>query len=465
VKLMKVKGPVCLDGTTFVCGSKNAVLPIMAASILAPGRHYLENAPYLTDVINMSKILNDLGIDAYWVDSKPIEVNEEGRLGPQVIRKTRRHPAWRGYPDWRVPGGGMLEINVGDIKCDTAGYEAVARMRASISVLGPLVARLGHARVSMPGGCVIGPRPVDLHIKGLKMLGANVELKGGFIEATSSGLHGSRIYLGGARGSTVLGTATVMSTACLADGVTVIEHAAQEPEVAELANFLKRAGAKISGEGTHQIIIEGVSSLHGAHYRVIPDRIEAGTLACAAVATGGKIVIENCRFDHLFALWDRLESAGATVDEVGGAAMVHGLKRPKATEINTFPYPGFPTDLQAQMAAVLVKAEGTSTVTDRVFPERFWYAPEMARLGAKMRVEPPSVTIEGVDRLTAAEVASRDLRGAAALVITAMCAEGETVIREPGHLERGYDDLPSRLRALGADITVEEAEGGPGEDA
>lgn len=459
MNVIRVRGPVRLAGTTYVSGSKNAVLPIMAASILAPGTHYIENVPFLVDVVNMAQILHDLGIDTYWVDSKPVEIEEAGRLGPHVIRRTQRHPAWSGYPDWRTPGDGMIEINVGDIVSDTASYEAVSRMRASISVLGPLVARVGHARVSMPGGCVIGPRPVDLHLKGLRTLGAKVELQGGFIEASAAGLQGDRIYLGGPRGSTVLGTATVMSTACLAEGVTVIEHAAQEPEVVELATFLRNAGARISGDGTHRIIVEGVSSLHSAHHRVIPDRIEAGTLACAAVATGGEILIENARFDHLFALWDRLQSAGAFIDEVGGATMVRGQKRPQATDVSTFPYPGFPTDLQAQMAGVLVRAEGTSVITDRVFPERFWYAPEMTRLGARIRVEIPSATVQGTDRLWGAEVAARDLRGAAALVIAALSAEGETVIRDGGHLYRGYEDLPSQLKFLGADISVEGVSG------
>ncbi|HHN47216.1 MAG TPA: UDP-N-acetylglucosamine 1-carboxyvinyltransferase, partial [Planctomycetes bacterium] len=457
MKTIFVKGPVRLNGTVRVGGSKNAVLPIMAASILAQGRHYVENVPFLTDVVNMACILHDIGVDVFWVDSAPLEVADETRLGPRLLRKTRRCPAWNGYPEWRGTSEGMLEINVGDITSDTAGYDAVTRMRASISILGPLVAKTGHARVSMPGGCVIGPRPIDLHVKGLRSLGAAVEMKGGFVEASADGLHGNRVYLGGPRGSTVLGTATVLSAACLADGVTVIEHAAQEPEIADLVSFLRRAGAKISGEGTHRIVVEGVSSLHSAHYRVIPDRIEAGTIACAAAATGGEIVIENARFDHLFALWDRLEALGAFIDEAGGAIMVRGPKRPRPADVCTFPYPGFPTDLQAQIAAALARADGTSVVTDRVFPERFWYAPELARLGANIKVDIPSVAIEGVDKLWGAEIAARDLRGAAALLIAALTAEGETVIRDRNHLDRGYDDLCARLVLLGADVHVDEA--------
>ncbi|MBI4614234.1 MAG: UDP-N-acetylglucosamine 1-carboxyvinyltransferase [Planctomycetes bacterium] len=426
-----VEGGKRLEGRVTVGGAKNSALPILVAALLAEGESVICGVPVLHDVETLIEILRNLGLD--------IERYSDGSLHTRVASEDN---------------------------CE-APYNQVKKMRASVCVLGPLVARRGHARVALPGGCVIGTRPIDLHLKGLQALGAKIEVKHGYVEARAKELVGREIYLGGAFGSSVLGTANVMMAACLAKGRTVIECAACEPEVQDLAHFLNKMGARIEGIGCHRLVIEGVDRLEGAEYRVIPDRIEAGTFLCAAAITRGDVVVDGVVFDHLMAVVDKLREAGVEVEKVEGK----GTARPrhdgleavrasafggvKATDVTTLPYPGFPTDMQAQLMAVLSIGEGISVVTEKVYPDRFMHVAELGRMGADIRKEGCSAIIHGVPALSGAEVMASDLRASAALILTGLVAIGKTKISRAYHIRRGYEKIEEKLRALGANTWTE----------
>ena len=431
-----VEGGRRLEGRIRVNGSKNAALPLLAAALLTDRPVRLRDVPDLADVRNMLGLLAELGCCR---------------------------------TDERGPGADPHAVTLQSVDETPfhARYEVVKTMRASICVLGPLLARRGHARVSMPGGCAIGDRPVDLHLRGLRALGARISLEQGDIVAAAppEGLRGETVFLGGPFGSTVLGTANVMSAAALAKGRTVIESAACEPEIVDLARLLNAMGARITGAGSPRITIEGVASLGGADHAVIPDRIEAGTLMCAAAITRGSVVLDNCPLDAMLAVVDRLEAAGVLVEPVGGddplrcACRVSCDRAPRPVEVTTQPHPGFPTDLQAQLMALLCVAEGNSVVTERIFPERFLHVAELGRMGASLFRSGATVVVSGVRRLRGAPVMASDLRASASLVVAALAAEGATTISRVYHLDRGYERLEDRLAALGATIRREREQG------
>jgi UDP-N-acetylglucosamine 1-carboxyvinyltransferase len=443
-----------LKGTLKINGAKNACLPIMAATLLTEGTTILTEAPHLNDVETMRDLLESLGVKSHWVESG----------------KSKR----------------ALQLDVLDDQPTECASQSAMEMRASICVLGPLLARRGSARVPLPGGCVIGQRPIDLHIKGLEALGAKVQMEKGYVCATAKRLKGARIYLGGPRGSTVLGTANVMMAAVLAHGTSVIEHAACEPEIQDLAHFLNACGAKISGMGTGAIIIEGLGRrkkgrLKGCMHTIIPDRIEAGTFACAAAATGGDVVLESVRPDHMTALMDVMRKMGIRFetdqqastrprrrhgDAVGqmelpfsGAWRAANLrvwrKGPvKPVEFTALPYPGIPTDMQPQLMAVLCTADGTSLINDSVYPERFTQVAELNRLGADIArgSSAGQAVVRGGAPLTGAPVHAHDLRGGASLILTGLVAEGETEVHGISHVDRGYEHIGDRLASLGAQV-------------
>ena len=411
-----IQGGTRLAGTVVVNGAKNAALPIMAAALMGSGTSRIRNVPELRDIATMSAIL--------------------GELGARVERA----------------GDGTLEITVEDESRCEAPYKLVSQMRGSICVLGPLAGKRKRARVSLPGGCVIGVRPIDLHVKGMKALGAELALNDGYVEATTSGLRGADIYLGGAFGSTALGTCNVMMAACLADGRTTIECAACEPEIVDLAAFLTKMGARIEGAGSHRIVIDGVRELKGAEHEVIPDRIEAGTFIAAAAITRGRIEIDGARLEHLSAITDVLTRIGVTVERTATGCRVAADDGFEATDVVALPYPGVPTDMQAQITALLATASGISIVTDKVFPDRFMHIAELDRIGAHIRKEGPSAIIVGNSRLTGAEVMASDLRASAALVLAGMAAAGTTIVHRVYHIDRGYERIEERLNRLGARI-------------
>ena len=418
-----VRGGKPLKGRVRVSGAKNAALPIMAASLMADGPITLHDVPDLVDVRTLSQLLGALGV-----------ISER-------------------------QADNSLRLEVIDSSPVVADYELVRRMRASICVLGPLLARRGRATVSLPGGCNIGDRPIDLHLKGLKALGADIRIERGYVIATAKRLRGGRVFLGGSFGSTVTGTCNVMAAATLADGVTTIESAACEPEVADYGRLLNAMGAKIEGLGTPFLRIEGVQSLSGAGHHVIPDRIEAATLLIAGAITRGEVIVENVCTAHLSAVLDKLNDIGVRVgisEDAGGSerSTLHVFPTQKLTptECSALPYPGLPTDVQAQFMALLSRADGISVVTDKVFPDRFMHVAELVRLGASIHREGQSAIISGTDKLHGACVMACDLRASAALVLAAMAAEGESVIRRIYHLDRGYEQLETRLNSLGADI-------------
>lgn len=418
-----IRGGRPLSGRVRVGGAKNAALPIMAASLMADEPLVLRDVPKLVDVATLGRLLETLGVS--------VERDADQALRLEVI----------------------------DSAPIVADYELVRRMRASICVLGPLLARRGRACVSLPGGCNIGDRPIDLHIKGLQALGANIKVDRGYVIAEARRLRGARVFLGGSFGSTVTGTCNVMAAAALADGVSTIEFAACEPEIVDFGNLLNQMGARIEGLGTPFLRIEGVERLRGADHHVIPDRIEAATLLMAGVMTGGDVAVENVCPQHLSAVLDQLSQMGATwsMSELPDAPTratlrVQSSGRLRATQISALPYPGVPTDVQAQLMALASLAEGNSVVTDKVFPDRFMHVPELVRLGARIHREGQSAIISGVERLRGACVMASDLRASAALVLAALAAEGESVIRRIYHLDRGYHRLEERLNALGADV-------------
>ncbi|MEO1130736.1 MAG: UDP-N-acetylglucosamine 1-carboxyvinyltransferase, partial [Planctomycetota bacterium] len=405
---------------------KNAALPQLAAALLTPHPVTLRGIPALADVGNMRRLLTELGCDGTDI--------EDG-----------------------------IRLESRDETASHARYDIVRTMRASISVLGPMLARRGYARVSMPGGCAIGDRPVDLHLRGLAALGAEFSLDSGDIigRAPSGGrLRGARVFLGGPFGPTVLGTANVLSAAVLAEGQTVIESAACEPEVTDLARLLIKMGAQIEGAGTPRIIIEGVRELQGTEHEVIPDRIEAGTYMVAAAVTGGRLTITNCPRDALMAVEDHLRRAGVRIEpdmSPGADAMrstceVWAPERPTPVHITTQPHPGFPTDVQAQTMTLLALANGNSTITERIFPDRFLHVAELSRMGAQLYRQGPTVVVSGVPELIGAPVMASDLRASAGLVLAGLAAKGRTVVRRVYHLDRGYHRMERTLEAVGAQI-------------
>jgi UDP-N-acetylglucosamine 1-carboxyvinyltransferase len=415
--IFEIDGPVHLAGTIEVAGSKNSTLPIMAAMLLASGTSTITNAPDLADIRSLETLLESLGAK--------LSRNERG-----------------------------LQIDASVIDNPVGDYEIVRKMRASICILGPLLARCGKVTVSMPGGCAIGDRPVDIHLRGVKALGAKIHLENGYIvaEAPAGGLVGTQIFLGGPFGSTVLGTDNVMMAAATAKGTTIIESAACEPEVADLANCLNAMGAKISGIGSPRLVIEGVKELKPITYSVIGDRIEAGTFMVAAAITKSKLRVNGFNMDHMLAVTDRLRHIGVQVESVNGGCEVslEGPVRP--ADITTQPYPGFPTDLQAQFMALLATGQGNSVVTEKIYPDRFMHVAELNRMAANLRKEGPNVIVAGVDKLIAAPVMASDLRASAALVLAGMAAEGTTVVQRVYHIDRGYHRIEERLNAVGAKI-------------
>ena len=415
-----IKGGVPLHGEVQVSGAKNAVLPIMAATLLTAEPCVIHRVPKLSDVKFMAQILTWLGAKVE-VDGNTVRVHAK-----------------------KIRGQG--------------DYDLVRKMRGSICIMGPLLGRLKKARVSLPGGCVIGARPINLHLKGFEALGAKIRIEGGYVEATAKRLLGSAMFLGGRAGSTVLGTANVMMAAVLAEGVTVIESAACEPEVIDLANFLNAMGAKISGVGSPTMTITGVKELHGAEHEVIPDRIEAATYAIAAAVTNGEVTIKGARADHLHAIIDKLREAGVIVDRNGANLVVRRNGKLKSSDVTTLPYAGFPTDVQAQMMALMTQSQGISIITERIFESRFMHVSELSRLGADIEIEGPSAIVKGGKPLSGAPVMASDLRASAALVIAGLASKGTTQVNRIYHLDRGYENMDGKLRQLGARIQrVEES--------
>ena len=418
--ILRIEGRVRLCGAVRINGSKNSSLPIMAAAILTAGKSILKSVPHLSDISVFGELLGQLGCKV-----------SENANGDLCIDST------------------VIDNPVG-------GYEIVRRMRASICILGALLARCGRAEVSMPGGCAIGDRPVDIHLRGLRELGAQIHLENGYIVAEApQGLTGKDIFLGGPFGSTVLGTANVLMAATVAKGKTIIESAACEPEITDLANCLNKMGAKITGIGSPRLIIEGVKELQPAEFEVIPDRIEAGTFMVAAAITAGELKISNCRLDDMMAVVDRLRNIGVTVDAAKDGCVVARNGPIKPTDITTQPYPGFPTDLQAQFMALLSLGQGNSVVIEKVFPDRFMHVAELNRMAANLRKEGPAVIIAGVEKLIAAPVMASDLRASAALVLAGLAAEGTTVVNRVYHIDRGYEKIEEKLNPVGAKITRE----------
>ncbi len=424
---MVIEGGYPLNGRVKVNGAKNAALPIMAACLLINGTSKLRGIPELTDVRTLCRILNELGVD------------------------TRKCP------------DGALEITVKNENNIMAPYDLVRTMRASICVLGPLLGKRGMAKVSIPGGCSIGSRPIDIHLKGIESLGARVEVKDGYVIATGEKLKGSEVYLGGPYGSTVLGTCNIMMAAVLAEGRTIIENAACEPEVQDLANFLNKTGANISAIGENNLVVDGVKELNGVEYEIIPDRIEAGTIMIAGAITGGSITLENDASCYLASVIDKLREAGVDIkapdalkgphdSAKNGECTVKSDGNIKPINITTLPYPGMPTDMQAQFSALLSIANGTSIITERVFPHRFMHVAELNRMGADIRNDDAIAIIKGVSSLSGTTVMASDLRASASLIVAGLAAKGITEIRRLYHIDRGYERLEDRLTNLGARI-------------
>ena len=409
---LAIRGGAPLHGEVRISGAKNAALPIMCAGLLTAEPLHLTNLPDLHDVGTMRKLLQQMGISAA---TAPGEITFTG----DTIDK------------WEAP------------------YDMVKTMRAAILVLGPLVARFGDARVSLPGGCAIGSRPVDLHIKGLQAMGAEITIEHGYIHAKAKHLKGARIFFDLV---SVTGTENLMMAAALADGVTVLENAAREPEVADLANCLRAMGAQITGDGTDTLTITGVKELHGASHRIMPDRIESGTFLVAAAATGGSITLTDTRADILDTVLEKLAEAGAEIKVEGDTIHLEMRGRPRAVNVRTAPHPAFPTDMQAQFMALNCIAAGSAMVVETIFENRFMHVQELRRLGAQIEVEGNTAVVRGVERLEGATVMATDLRASASLVIAGLVAQGETVIDRIYHLDRGYEHLEAKLSRLGADI-------------
>ncbi len=411
-----IEGGIPLKGEVEISGSKNACLPIMAATLLTDDKCVIHNVPHLKDVDTTIKILSSLGVRVKKEDKTLIR--EEGK--------------YTGV---------------------TASYDIVSTMRASICVLGPLLAKKKEARVSFPGGCVIGPRPIDLHLKGLKALGTDIRIDGGYIIARAKQLRGANIYLGGHFGSSVLATANVLMAATLARGETFIHNAACEPEIADLANFLIKMGAKIEGYSTPTIRVTGVKSLHGAEHEVTPDRIEAGTYMLAAAITNGDLYLKGANPGHLIAVIDKMRESNCYIKKINlGIRAKRDKKNIKSVAVTTLPYPGFPTDMQAQMMSLMCIANGISVITEKIYPERFIHISELNRMGSHILLEGPNAIIKGVDSLSGAHVMASDLRASAALVLAGLIARGKTEVHRIYHLDRGYEALEKKLVKVGARI-------------
>ncbi len=411
---LEIIGGVRLEGDVHVSGAKNAALPIMAATLLADEPVLLENVPHLNDVTTTVKLLRSIGVDIVFHD------------------------------------GVRIEAHASHVTDCVAPYDLVKTMRASILVLGPLVARFGRADVSLPGGCAIGARPVDLHVSGLRALGAQVTIENGFIRARAERLRGARLVLDTV---TVTGTENLMMAAVLAEGETLIENAAREPEIVDLADFLNSMGARVAGAGTDTITINGVSRLHGTTYTVMPDRVESGTYLAAAVITGGRVRLRKTRPEHLDSVLQKLEQAGARITRgTDWLELDMQGRRPRAVDLKTAPYPGFPTDMQAQFCALNAIAEGTATISETIFENRFQHALEMNRMGADLAIQGNTVISRGVDHLTGAPVMATDLRASASLVLAGLAAHGTTLVDRIYHIDRGYECLEEKLAQLGARI-------------
>lgn len=409
-----INGGRPLRGVIPVGGAKNAALPLLAAALLASGESTLSNVPDLLDVRVLSEVLVSLGV--------------------RLVSN----------PD------GTIRIDAAPLQEHTAPYDLVTRMRASFFILGPILARLGRARIPLPGGCAIGSRPVDLHLKGLRTLGAKITIEHGYVEAVADRLVGGNVYLDY---PSVGATENIMMAATLAEGTTVIENAAQEPEIVDLADFLQAMGARLTGVGTESITIEGSERLHGAKHRVIPDRIEAGTYMMAAAITGGEVRLAGCRADHLQSVISKLQETGVLVDvEAEDLLAVRPGTGRTPVDLRTMPYPGFPTDLQAQFMTFLATIPGTSVISETVFENRYLHVDELMRMGANIKTEGNCAVIQGVEELTGAPVKATDLRGGAAMILAGLAARGETVISGISHIDRGYENVEGKLAAAGASI-------------
>lgn len=414
---INIEGGQALKGTVEISGAKNAVLPILAATLLTDDKCVIKNVPPLRDCITMVRILRELGVKSHWCEAER-QITTESRGSTNHV----------------------------------APYRLVSMMRASFCVLGPLLGKLKRAQVSLPGGCIIGLRPVDLHIKGIKALGADVKIDHGYVFADGKHMRGDRVYLGGAFGSSVLATGNVMMAAALIKGKTIIENAACEPEVIDLAEFLIKMGAKIKGHKTHTIEIEGVKKLSGAVHTVIPDRVEAGTYMVAAAVTNGDVTIKNVIPEHLGAVIDKLQEAGVKIIRFANSIRVKGRARLKPVDVTTLPYPGFPTDMQAQMMTLMSITDGISVITEKIYPDRFMHISELNRMGAQVMLEGSSAIVKGVKYLSGAPVMASDLRASAALVLAGLIAKGKTEVSRVYHLDRGYERVEEKLSALGARI-------------
>ncbi|MBC7956028.1 MAG: UDP-N-acetylglucosamine 1-carboxyvinyltransferase [Cytophagales bacterium] len=410
-----IRGGRQLKGEVTISGAKNAALPELCAALLTANPVTLRNVPLLQDVNTTMKLLRMMGVGAVRSDTEP----------------------------------DMVTLDAGNVTSREATYDLVKTMRASILVLGPLLARFGEAKVSLPGGCAIGSRPVDQHIKGLQAMGAEMTVEHGYIVARAKRLKGASITTDMV---TVTGTENLLMAATLAEGETVLENAAQEPEIPDLARMLIAMGAKIEGHGTSKIRIQGVDRLHGARHRIVPDRIETGTFLCAVAAAGGDVLLRGARADHLDAVIDKLREAGASIESGADWIRVKNDKRPRAVGFRTSEYPAFPTDMQAQFMALNCIAQGTAKVTETIFENRFMHVNELVRLGAKIEVDGHTAVVHGVEQLSGATVMATDLRASASLVIAGLVADGETVVERIYHLDRGYDQMETKLRAIGADI-------------
>ncbi len=410
-----IEGGARLKGEVRISGAKNAALPILASTILAPGMCKISNTPDLIDISTMGKILTHLGAKVAVEDDR-------------------------------------VEIDSTNINNPEAPYDLVKTMRASVLVLCPLISRMGEAKVSLPGGCAIGARPINLHLMGLEKMGAKVEIEHGYVKVTAKRLNGAKIYLDM---PTVTGTENLMMAAVLAQGTTVIENAACEPEVSDLAEALKKMGARIEGAGTDVITIEGVNSLNPVEYSVIPDRIEAGTFMVAGAITDGNIKLKGCIPGHLDAVIAKIKEAGVAITEEEGGLRVKGIKRPKAIDIKTMPHPGFPTDMQAQMMALMTVADGMSVITETIFENRFMHVAELRRMGADIKIEGNTAIVNGVPYISGAPLMATDLRASASLIIAGIAAKGNTTLSRVYHIDRGYERIEKKLDALGARITRE----------
>lgn len=407
-----IKGGKTLKGEVEISGAKNAALPVIAATLLAPGEHTISRVPDLRDIKTMGRLLANMGAEFHYEPHKAVIATDK-------------------------------------IKNLEAPYELVKEMRASVLVLGPMLARFGRAKVSLPGGCAIGARPINLHLMGLEKMGAKIELESGYVMAAAKRLKGAVIYFDI---STVTGTENLMMAASLAKGVTVLKNAAREPEVIDLANALIAMGARINGAGESIIEIEGIDELSPLAHKVIPDRIETGTFMAIAGITGGDITIRGCMPEHVQAFLTKLKAAGLKVEETADGVRAVGPARPNAVDIETAPYPGFPTDMQAQFMALMSTAQGTSIITETIFENRFMHVAELRRMGADISFKGSTATVRGVRKLKGANVMATDLRASASLVVAALGAEGETTIHRVYHLDRGYEKIEEKLAMLGADI-------------